>query len=150
MATALATAHRKLDDTRDLGLGFKMKITKQQLRKLIRETLDTTWSGRSRKFSRPDRKLVREMGRETLLISDLQLMAQDIVSGASDDYDADEERLPWEDASHGLDLEYLATDNVAIRQALESANWDDDDIGYFLELSYEDREQLLRDAAGEA
>ena len=129
-----------------------MKITKRQLRKLIRETLDTTWPGRSRKFSRPDRKLVREMGRETLLISDLQLMAQDIVSGASDDYDADEELLPWEDASHGLDLESLSQDSYAIRQALESAisGWDDDDIGYFLELSYKEREQLLRDAAGEA
>ena len=129
-----------------------MKITKRQLKKLIRETLDTTWPGRSRKFSRPDRKLVREMGRETLLISDLQLMAQDIVSGASDDYDADEELLPWEDASHGLDLESLSQDSYAIRQALESAisGWDDDDIGYFLELSYKEREQLLRDAAGEA
>lgn len=127
-----------------------MKITKQQLRKLIRETLDTTWPGRSRKFSRPDRKLVREMGREELLISDLQLMAQDVVSGASDDYDAGEELLPWEDESHGLDLGYLAQDNYTIRQALESAGWDDDEIGYFLELSYEDREQLLRDAAGEA
>ena len=129
-----------------------MKITKRQLKKLIRETLDTTWPARSRKFSRPDRKLVREMGRETLLISDLQLMAQDIVSGASDDYDADEELLPWEDASHGLDLESLSQDSYAIRQALESAisGWDDDDIGYFLELSYKEREQLLRDAAGEA
>ena len=129
-----------------------MKITKRQLRKLIRETLDTTWPARYRKFSRPDRKLVREMGRETLLISDLQLMAQDIVSGASDDYDADEELLPWEDASHGLDLESLSQDSYAIRQALESAisGWDDDDIGYFLELSYKEREQLLRDAAGEA
>ena len=127
-----------------------MKITKRQLRKLIRETLDTTWPGRSRKFSRPDRKLVREMGREELLISDLQLMAQDVVSGASDDYDAGEELLPWEDESHGLDLGYLAQDNYTIRQALESAGWDDDEIGYFLELSYEDREQLLRDAAGEA
>ena len=129
-----------------------MKITKRQLRKLIRETLDTTWPGRFRKFSRPGRKLVREMGRETMLISDLQLMAQDIVSGASDDYDADEELLPWEDASHGLDLESLSQDSYAIRQALESAisGWDDDDIGYFLELSYKEREQLLRDAAGEA
>ena len=69
-----------------------MKITKRQLRKLIRETLDTTWPGRSRKFSRPDRKLVREMGRETLSIKDLQTMAQDVVSGASDDYDAGELR----------------------------------------------------------
>jgi hypothetical protein len=127
-----------------------MKITKQQLRKLIRETLDTTWPGRSRKFSRPDRKLVREMGRETLTIPDLQLMAQDVVSGASDDYDADEELLPWEDESHGLDLEYLAQDSYAIRQALESAGWDDDEIGYFLELDHGQRLQLLRDAAGEA
>ena len=127
-----------------------MKITKQQLRKLIRETLDTTWPGRSRKFSRPDRKLVREMGREELSINDLQLMAQDVVSGASDGYDADEELLPWEDESHGLDLEYLAQDNYAIRQALESAGWDDDEIGYFLELDHGQRLQLLSDAAGEA
>ena len=127
-----------------------MKITKRQLRKLIRETLDTTWPGRSRKFSRPDRKLVREMGREKLSINDLQIMAQDVVSGASDDYDADEELLPWEDESHGLDLEYLAQDNYAIRQALESAGWDDDEIGYFLELDRGQRLQLLRDAAGEA
>ena len=134
-----------------------MKITKRQLRKLIRETLDTTWPARSRKFSRPDRKLVREMGRETLLISDLQLMAQDIVSGASDDYDADEELLPWEDASHGLDLEYLAQDSYAIKQALKSARhwdgerrWDDDAIDYFLELDHGQRLQWLEDAAGEA
>jgi hypothetical protein len=127
-----------------------MKITKRQLRKLIRETLDTTWPGRSRKFSRSDRKLVREMGREELSINDLQIMAQDVVSGASDDYDADEELLPWEDESHGLDLEYLAQDNYAIRQALESAGWDDDEIGYFLELDRGQRLQLLRDAAGEA
>jgi hypothetical protein len=127
-----------------------MKITKQQLRKLIRETLDTTWPGRSRKFSRPDRKLVREMGREELSINDLQIMAQDVVSGASDGYDADEELLPWEDESHGLDLEYLAQDNYAIRQALESAGWDDDEIGYFLELDHGQRLQLLSDAAGEA
>jgi len=123
-----------------------MKITKRQLRKLIRETLDTTWPGRSRKFSRPDRKLVREMGREMLSINDLQIMAQDVVSGASDDYDAHEELLPWEDASHGLDLEYLAQDNYTIRQALESAGWDDDQIGYFLELDHGQRLQLLRDA----
>ena len=127
-----------------------MKITKRQLRKLIRETLDTTWPGRSRKFSRPDRKLVREMGREELSINDLQIMAQDVVSGASDDYDAGEELLPWEDDSHGLDLEYLAQDNYTIRQALESAGWDDDEIGYFLELSHGQKLQLLRDAAGEA
>ena len=127
-----------------------MKITKRQLRKLIRETLDTTWPRRSRKFSRSDRKLVREMGREELSINDLQIMAQDVVSGASDDYDADEELLPWEDESHGLDLEYLAQDNYAIRQALESAGWDDDEIGYFLELDRGQRLQLLRDAAGEA
>ena len=127
-----------------------MKITKRQLRKLIRETLDTTWPGRSRKFSRPDRKLVREMGREELTINDLQLMAQDVVSGASDDYDAHEELLPWEDASHGLDLGYLAQDSYAIKQALESAGWDDDAIGYFLELDHGQKLQLLRDAAGEA
>jgi len=127
-----------------------MKITKRQLRKLIRETLDTTWPGRSRKFSRPDRKLVREMGREMLSINDLQIMAQDVVSGASDDYDAGEELLPWEDASHGLDLEYLAQDNYTIRQALESAGWDDDEIGYFLELDHGQRLQLLSAAAGEA
>lgn len=127
-----------------------MKITKRQLRKLIRETLDTTWPGRSRKFSRPDRKLVREMGREELSINDLQIMAQDVVSGASDDYDAGEELLPWEDESHGLDLEYLAQDNYTIRQALESAGWDDDAIGYFLELDHGQKLQLLRDAAGEA
>ena len=134
-----------------------MKITKQQLRKLIRETLDTTWPRRSRKFSRSGRKLVREMGRETLTINDSQLMAQDIVSGASDDYDADEELLPWEDESHGLDLEYLAQDSYAIKQALKSARrwdgerrWDDDAIDYFLELHPKQRLQLLRDAAGEA
>jgi hypothetical protein len=142
-----------------------MKITKRQLRKLIRETLDTTWPARSRKFSRSGRKLVREMGREARSLENLQLMAQDIVSGASDDYDADEEllpwedesygydaheeRLPWEDESHGRDLEYLATDSYAIRQALMSAGWPNDAIDYFLELDQEQRLQWLEGAAGE-
>ena len=137
-----------------------MKITKRQLRKLIRETLDTTWPARSRKFSRSGRKLVREMGREARSLENLQLMAQDIVSGASasasddydgyDGYDAGEELLPWEDASHGLNLEYLATDSYAIRHELESAGWPNDAIDYFLELDQEQRLQWLEVAAGEA
>lgn len=134
-----------------------MKITKRQLRKLIRETLDTTWPRRSRKFSRSDRKLVREMGREARSLENLQLMAQDIVSGASasddyddyDGYDAGEELLPWEDASHGLNLEYLAQDSHAIRHELVRADWPNDAIDYFLELDQEQRLQWLEDAAGE-